>query len=121
MEPDKTMSVNSRKNSFSHAFSGLSQLFKQEPNAKIHALATIVAIVAGIVRHISSMQWAAIVLAIGLVWITEAMNTCIEKLCNLWCDNKWHPEIKVIKDIAAGAVLIAALVSVAIAISVFFL
>ena len=121
MESNKSMSVRSRKNSFAYAFSGLLQLFKQEPNVKLHALATIAAITAGIARHINSMQWTAIVFAIGLVWITEALNTCIEKLCNLWCENKWHPEIKIIKDIAASAVLIAAVVSISIGIIVFFL
>jgi diacylglycerol kinase (ATP) len=120
MVPNKTMDLSSRKKSFAYAWSGLLQLFKLEPNAKLHALATLVAITAGIARHITTMQWAAIIFAIGLVWITEALNTCIEKLCNLWCGNKWHPEVKIIKDIAAGAVLIAALVSVAIAVIVFF-
>jgi len=107
------MSVRARRNSFAYAWAGLVQLFKLEPNAKLHALATLLAIAAGIARHITVMQWSAIVFAIGLVWITEALNTCIEKLCNLWCDNKWHPEVKIIKDIAAGAVLVATLASVA--------
>jgi diacylglycerol kinase len=119
MEPNKKMNFISRKKSFSYAFNGLYQLYRQEPNAKIHTIATLAAIIAGVVRHISVMQWAAIVFAIALVWITEALNTCIERLCNLWCDNKWHPEIKLIKDIAAGAVLISAFVSIAIGILVF--
>src|ERR1017187_10290892 len=107
---NKSMSVTSRRNSFSYAISGLRHLLKQEPNARLHAIATIAAITAGVLRHISPMQWVAIIFAIGLVWITEALNTCIEKLCNLWCNDKWHPEVKVIKDIAAGAVLVAAIV-----------
>jgi len=119
MEPNKTMSVNSRKNSFAYAFSGLSQLFKQEPNARLHAIATIVAITVGIIKHINTMQWVAIVFAIGLVWITEAINTCIENLCNFCCENKIHPEIKIIKDVAAGAVLVAALVSFSVGLAVF--
>ena len=114
------MSLTSRKNSIINAFEGLRQLFMLEPNAKLHAAATVVVIVAGIARHIQPMQWMALLFAIGLVWITEALNTCIEKLCDFACENKWHPAIKVIKDIAAGAVLVAAMVSVGIGVIVFF-
>ncbi len=119
MEQKKSLSAGSRANSFVHAFRGLRQMFKQEPNAKLHALATVVVIAAGIVRHIGAAQWMAIIFAIGLVWITEAVNTCIEELCDFNCDNKIHPAIKVIKDISAGAVLIAALVSLGIGLIVF--
>jgi diacylglycerol kinase len=120
MNNNKTMGITSRKNSFVYAFSGLVRIFREEPNAKLHAIATLAAIAAGIALHITPMEWIAIVVAIALVWITEALNTCIEKLCDFACDNKIHPAIKVIKDISAGAVLIAALASVAIGIIVFF-
>ena len=113
------MRLAARVTSFTHAGRGLRELVRQEPNAKLHALATISVITIGILRHISAMQWAAILFAIGLVWVTEALNTCIEKLCNLWCDNKWHAEVKIIKDIAAGAVLVSAVVSIGIGVVVF--
>jgi diacylglycerol kinase (ATP) len=119
MEQNKTMHIHSRKKSFAYAFNGLTQIVNREPNAKLHAAATIAAIVLALIRHIGQMQWVALFFAIGLVWITEALNTCIEKLCDLWCDNKYHPEIKIIKDMAAAAVLVAALVSVAIGIIIF--
>lgn len=115
------MTITGRTRSFGYAFNGIKELFKREPNAKLHAIATILAISAGIVRHITSGQWVAIVVAIALVWITEGINTCIEKLCDFVGENKWHAEIKVIKDIAAGAVLIAAMASMVIGIIVFFL
>lgn len=121
MDKNKTMSPSARAKSFSYAFNGLFLIFKQEPNAKLHALATIVAIAAGIIRHISPMQWVAIVVAIALVWITELLNTCIEKLCDFSCENKFHPAIEIIKDISAGAVLVAAIASIAIAVIVFFI
>ena len=113
------MHISSRAKSIGYAIEGLYQLIKLEPNARIHAVATIVAIFAGIIRHLNQGQWLAISLAIGIVWITEALNTCIEKLCNIWNDNQLHPEIKVIKDIAAGGVLISAIVSLVIGIIVF--
>ena len=118
---NKNMSPSSRGKSFTYAANGIFQLFIQEPNAKLHAIATIVAVAAGFVRHLLPWQWVALIFTIGLVWITEALNTCIEHLCDFSCDNKWHPTIKIIKNISAAAVLIAALVSLATGIIIFFL
>ena len=120
MTENKNLSGRSRGKSFSHAINGIFELVKQEPNAKLHAVATVGVIAAGVIRHISTWQWVAIFFAIALVWITEALNTCIEKLCDFSCENKWDPAIKIIKDIAAAAVLIAAIVSVGIGVIVFF-
>jgi diacylglycerol kinase len=116
----KSQYLRSRGNSFMYAMQGLHQLFKEEPNARLHAVATVGIVIAGVVRHITPGQWIAIIFAIGLVWITEAINTCIEKLCDFSCNNEIHPAIKIIKDISAGAVLIAAIVSVITGIIVFF-
>ena len=113
------MTVRSRGKSFSYAINGLLQLFRLEPNAKLHTLATVGVIIAGLLRHIGHWQWVALIFAIGLVWITESLNTCIEKLCDFCCENKFHPAIKIIKDISAAAVLIAAIASVATGIIVF--
>jgi diacylglycerol kinase (ATP) len=120
MEPNKNMSLRSRGNSFKYAFNGLYQIFRYEPNARLHAIAASGVITAGCIMHISPAKWIALVFAIGMVWITEALNTCIEKLCDFACDNKLHPAIKIIKDIAAAAVLIAAGVSIVAGIIVFF-
>ena len=116
---NKNMSIRSRGNSFIYAINGI-RLLLREPNARIHALATVAVIAAGIARHINSTQWMAISIAISIVWITEALNTCIEKLCDYACNKEIHPAIKVIKDLAAGAVLIAAITSIVTGIIVFF-
>lgn len=113
------MSLASRGNSFVYAFNGIKLLFA-EPNIKLHLAATCGVIAAGLARHIAHTQWIAILLAIAIVWVTEALNTCIEKLCDYSCNNQWSAGIKTIKDIAAGAVLIASAVSVAIGVIVFF-
>ena len=93
---------------------------KQEPNAKLHLIASVIIIIAGILRHINTMGWLAIIIAIALVWLAEAFNTAVEMLCNLWCKGVYHPQVKIIKDISAGAVLIAAMASIGIAVFVFF-
>lgn len=113
------MSLASRGNSFLYAFTGL-RLLLPEPNIKLHALATIAVISMGLVRDVGPAQWIALLLAIAIVWISEALNTCIEKLCDYVCDNKWSAAIGKIKDMAAGAVLIASVTSATIGIIVFF-
>jgi len=120
MDKKKPMTFESRRNSFVYAFKGIARLFKQEPNARLHALITVMVIAAGIYKHLRPMQWIAIAIAIGLVWIVEALNTCVEMLCDMYCNNEWHPTVKIIKDIAAGAVLLAAFTSAAIGIFIFF-
>ena len=115
---NKSHSFTSRITSFKHAYSGL-RLLWNEPNVRLHALAATAVVFTGIVRHVNRWQWAALIFAVGLVWTAEAINTCIEKLADFACDHKLHPSIKVIKDISAAAVLVAAFTSVAIAAIVF--
>ncbi len=107
MNPRKSLHPKSRLASFRYAFRGLRSLLRQEPNIKLHALFTVLALVLGWLRQLSRLEWIALVTAIALVWITEALNTCIEELCNLVAGEAFHPKVKLIKDIAAGAVLIA--------------
>jgi diacylglycerol kinase (ATP) len=64
------------------------------------------------------MELIALVLAIGGVWITEMLNTCMEKMADLVTLEE-HPEIKFIKDLAAGAVLVAAVIAVIIGLIIF--
>ncbi len=119
--PKKSISPAARGNSFRHALSGIRLLVINEPNAKLHAAATIVAVAAGFILHINYTRWAILVIAIAVVWVAEALNTCVERLCDFACDNKYHPAIKVIKDISAAAVLIAALASLLTGILIFIL
>lgn len=118
MNNSKSLKPADRVKSVQYAIEGILQLMK-EPNAKIHLVATIVVIIAGIVQHISVNEWICIVFAIGIVWITEAINTAIEKVCDIVVDGKWHPVVKIAKDIAAGAVLIASVLSIIIGLLIF--
>jgi diacylglycerol kinase len=97
--------------SFRYAGVGIYSLFRYENNARIHLIACIVVIIAGIFFQISSMEWMIIVIQIGLVWAAEAFNTSIEKLADLVSPD-YHPVIKVVKDTAAAGVLILAISAV---------
>lgn len=120
MKPLKSLHPRARLSSIGYALQGIRALVRQEPNAKLHALATLGAIALGIIRHITRGEWLALVIVIAMVWLAEAMNTCIEILCDLWCKGEHHPQVKTIKDIAAAGVLIAALAAVITGALIFF-
>jgi diacylglycerol kinase (ATP) len=120
MKTNKSFSLGSRKQSLVYALKGIRHLLKKEPNAFIHLLATIVVIAAGIITGLGRGDWLAITIAIALVWLAEGFNTCIELLCDLYCENQYNHTVGIIKDISAGVVLIAALTSIVIGIIVFF-
>lgn len=105
--------LSSRLRSFGHAFRGLKVLLQTQPNARIHAVATVLVVAAGVLLRISPTEWALVVLAIAGVWTAEALNTAIEFLVDLVSPDP-HPLAGKAKDVAAGAVLIAAIGSAVI-------
>jgi len=112
--------VNFRKmlRSFGYAINGLQALFRRENNARFHLLAGIVVVFTGILFKLNSTEWALVVLAIGGVWAAEAFNTALEKLCDL-VSPEYHPQVKTIKDISAGGVLVMAIVAVVLGLIIF--
>jgi diacylglycerol kinase len=117
MEQQK-FSWQKRANSFQYAFSGFRFLFRSEHNSWLHAAATVLAIVMALYLRISFAEAAILSIVIGLVWITEFFNTCVEKLMD-FVSKEYHPAIKLVKDVAAGAVLVAAIVAVAVGCFIF--
>jgi len=114
----KPFSIKDRLKSFGYAFEGLKSFFKTQHNAWIHVLATFVVIVDGFIFKVSSMEWIALSFAIALVFISELFNTAIEFLCDK-VSPELDPKIKLVKDISAAAVLIAAMVAVVVGAIVF--
>lgn len=97
--------------SFGNAFRGIGVALRSEPNARVHAVATLAVIAAGAWFRCSAGEWAVLAIATGAVWTAELLNTAIEKSMDL-LHPTYHPLVKNIKDIAAGAVLIAAIAAV---------
>ncbi len=125
MEPEKLsimrsnqFSIQNRIRSFRFAGEGIFSFLKKEHNAMLHFMATIAVITLGVLTGLSLGEWMAILLSIGLVWVAEMFNTCIEKLIDFIAPG-YHQQIKFIKDVAAGAVLVAALIALAIGLIVF--
>ncbi|TDE18496.1 diacylglycerol kinase family protein [Dyadobacter psychrotolerans] len=105
--------INIRKaiRSFKYAGMGIYSLFRYENNARIHLIACILVVIAGMIVHISATEWCVVVILIGLVWSAEAMNTAIEKLADV-VSPEYNPGIKDVKDLAAAGVLILAISAV---------
>jgi undecaprenol kinase len=104
--------------SLGFAGSGLVQLLKHERNFQWHVVAFISVCAASIYFGITRLEWLVVLLISALVMGLEALNTAIEKLCDLY-STETHADIKKIKDISAAAVLICALVAVCIGMIVF--
>jgi len=101
------MPLQKRINSFRFAFQGLIDLFRTQPNARIHLAAAAMAVLAGLFFDISALEWAAVSICIALVLALEALNTALEYLTDLVSPDH-HPLAGKAKDVAAAAVLIGA-------------
>ncbi len=104
--------------SFKFAFSGLWYVLRTQRNARVHVCIAILAVVMGILLHLSAVEFALVFVAIAGVFIAEMFNTVME-LCIDLASPDHHPLAKVAKDVAAGAVLLSAILSVVIGLFVF--
>jgi len=118
MSKNRPFSLAARLTSFVHAGRGLKFVLQNEHNAWIHAFLTVVVIFLAIVLRISAREWCLLILAMSLVWITETLNTAIEHLTDLVSPDH-HPLAGKVKDIAAGAVLLAAIAALLIGATIF--
>jgi len=100
------------------AAQGLAHVFKTERNARIHVATAFGSIILGLVLGLSLIEWALILVAVTLVFVGEMLNTVVERIVDLMILQK-HPLAQQAKDVAAGAVLVAAVSSVAIGLLVF--
>lgn len=105
--------------SLKHAFRGVLAVLKGERNARLHLVAAVAALALGIILGVSSAELAAIFFAALLVFLAEMTNTAIEKTLDVIKD-KHDPRIGLIKDMTAGAVLVAAVGAVIIGAAIFW-
>lgn len=89
---------------FLYAFNGLVFFLKNERNGRIQLVISIVIAMLAWWLHVSASEWIILLACIATVLSFEMINSAIEKLCNL-VHPEYHAAVKVIKDIAAGAVL----------------
>ena len=96
--------------SFVFAWEGLKICLLKGANFRIHILCSVIVVIASLYFNISPFEWLTVLICIGFVLCMEMINTAIEELCNV-VHKEIHPGIKITKDIAAGAVLLSAVVA----------
>ena len=99
--------------SFGYAFQGLWYALRTQRNMRVHLVVALLIIIVGIILHISPVEFAMLFVASTGVFIAEMCNTVIE-LCVDLASPQYHPLAKIAKDVAAGAVLLSALLSIVI-------
>ena len=108
----------SRSKSFSFAWKGITRIIKTEPNARIHLSMTVLVIALAAFLHVNLTEWTVLVILIAMVFTAEFFNTALEQLADAAVPEQ-NEKIKLAKDYAAGAVLMAALGSVVAGLIIF--
>jgi len=103
---------------FSYAFRGLWYVLHTQRNMRVHLVIATLAILTGIVLHISAIEFALIFVTITIVLTAEMFNTVFE-LCIDLASPEYHPLAKIAKDVAAGAVLLSAIFAVVVGLFIF--
>lgn len=111
-------SIRARVKSFRFAMDGIASFFLREHNAWLHFIATVAVFTLAAFTGVSKLELLALVFAVGFVWVAEMFNTCIERVMD-FVSVKQDAEIKFIKDLAAGAVLTAAITALVVGLVVF--
>jgi len=111
-------SIRARLKSFGYAWSGICSFFRTEHNARLHLASTFLVITGSILAGVDRKEAVVLVFAIGFVWVAEIINTAIEKAMD-FISGDYHPAIKTVKDLAAGAVLVASITALAAGLIIF--
>ena len=112
------MEMGRLRRSFSCAIAGLIYCIKNEKNMKIHILATILVVIVALVVKLNSTEWGLLILTVFMVLVAETVNTAVEKTVDL-VTAEYHPLARLAKNLAAGAVLLAAIGALLMAVVIF--
>ena len=110
---NSSLTFTGRIRSINCALTGIRVMISSQHNAWIHAIATLLVVMVSLAFRLTKTEWCWIVLATISVWTAEALNTAFEFLTDV-ASPEFHPLAAKAKDVAAGAVLIAALGSAVI-------
>jgi diacylglycerol kinase (ATP) len=107
-----------RLRSVRFAVQGIRTMLASQHNAWVHAGSTVAVVAAGFGFRLDRADWCMLILAMMAVWTAEALNTAFEFLCDV-ASPEFHPMVAKSKDVAAGAVLLSAIGSVAVGLIIF--
>lgn len=114
----KVLSIKRLRKSFGYAFKGIDDVIEHEPNMKIHVVVAIFVVIMAFILKVSIIEWIILVLLIGAVLAAETINTTIENLVDMYT-KEYDENAKIVKDTAAGTVLILAITSAIIGLIIF--
>lgn len=114
----KVLSIKRLRKSFGYAFKGIDDVIEHEPNMKIHVVVAILVVIMAFILKVSVIEWIILVLLIGAVLAAETINTTIENLVDMYT-KEYDEKAKIVKDTAAGTVLILAITSAIIGLIIF--
>jgi diacylglycerol kinase (ATP) len=114
----RSFSLRGRLAGFRFAGRGLVDLIAREHNARVHAVATLAVVVAGMLLRVSLSDWALLAVAVAQVWTAEAFNAAIERLADVVSPGQ-DARVGRVKDLAAGGVLASAVGAAIIGLLVF--
>jgi len=118
VQVNPTFTFTGRFRSVRFALQGIRTMLASQHNAWMHAGSTAAVIVAAFAFRVDRLEWCMLILAMMAVWTAEALNTAFEFLCDV-ASPDFHPMVARSKDVAAGAVLLSAIGSVAMGLLVF--
>lgn len=113
------LTLAARLKSFGYALAGIAFMLKTQHNAWLHGVATIGVIILAVYCDVSASDWRWLIVAMGMVWVGETINTAVEYVCDVVSPDYNHA-VKHAKDIAAGGVLIAAIAALVIGVLTFW-
>ena len=114
----KKMSFKRFLNSIKYSLEGLSYGYRNEQSLILHGFCTILAVILGLIFHITFWEWAVIIISLVIVLAVELLNTAIEATVDL-VTKEIHPLAKIAKDCGSAAAFVSSLVAVIIGLFVF--
>lgn len=114
----QNFSLYHRIKSFGYAINGIKIIIREEHNFRIHLFAALCVLLAGILLKITTMEWIALMFAIGFVFTLEIVNTAIENMADFVSPDH-HEMIKKIKDLSSAGVLVSAVTALVVGLLVF--
>ena len=115
----KKKQTHSLAKSFAFALAGIGTAYLRERNFRIHLACGMLAVYAGFLFTLTRTQWMALTLTIGLVLFSELVNTALEYLADSFC-NEENESVRIIKDIAASAVLVSSVAAFVVGALIFW-
>ena len=103
--------------SFRYAFVGIFYMLRSQRNFRIHLSITALIVLLGLWLRLTSVEWAIVALTVAVVLMAEMFNTVAETAIDMATD-QYHPLAKRAKDVAAGAVLVVAVIAVIVGLAI---